>query len=290
MSEINARILSQSVTVKSCSIERSIKNEWLLLYVIGGELTITLNSSVFLLNKNKIALISPDDFYYISENNTANYTCLTFELNKIYDFSSINKIISANDELSELSAALFSTEDEAERQLRLELLLNQIGKLNPSVEPQKAEKDRLYKRAVGIMERYVASSISVDELAEMLRLSLSSLKRLFLRFAGMGVHEYYLMLKIKKALQLLNDGASVTRISKILQFSSQAYFSTTFKRVTGISAKKYALGNTALKQATTGRKRSKVAPQKPSSTATRQPRQPLPTQTATPRSLPDYLL
>ena len=127
------------------------------------------------------------------------------------------------------------------------------------------------------MERYITATISVEELAEMLRVSLSMLKRIFLDFANVGVHEFYLMLKIKKAKQLLISGDSVTHTARVLQFSSQSYFSATFKRTTGISAKSFALG------------KSESAPKPKKATTQKYKSKPQPIQNKG-RDLPDYLL
>jgi AraC-like DNA-binding protein len=49
----------------------------------------------------------------------------------------------------------------------------------------------------------------------------------------MSVHKYFLTLKIKTATVLLKGGMSVSEVSDTLGFSSQGYFSATYKRETG---------------------------------------------------------
>lgn len=91
----------------------------------------------------------------------------------------------------------------------------------------------LYKKALEIMNQKIADSLSVNELAQCLNMSVSSLKRLFDKYAGMSVHKYFLTLKIKTATVLLRGGMSVNEVSDALGFSSQGYFSATYKRETG---------------------------------------------------------
>jgi len=216
----------------------------------------------------------------------------------LYDFSSTNKIFNLDASMVDLVDSLLTDKDQIQQELLLQLLLNKCDKSNSNPTLLKNEKTRLFSKAVSIMERYVASKITVDELAQMLRVSLSGLKRIFWKYTGIGVHEYYLMLKINKAKELLLSGYSITRTAKVLQFSSQPYFSTTFKRVTGISAKTFSKGNFTV---TENRKNKTIKPNKkrtvtrsllkrePPQSATTQPtRGPAP---STRRSdLPDYLL
>ncbi len=241
MTNNSVKIIHQSTALDSYRMSDN-KTEWILLYLYDGVITFTLNSSVCVLQKENALLISPDDFYYIVGNESALYTSIHFICNEIYDFGSRDKIFELDHSQSELLHSLVECEDQTQKELMLHLLIVQFSKLNPTIELLNSDKSRLFSKAVNVMGRYVASSLAVDELANMLRLSLSGLKRIFWKFAGMGVHEYFLMLKINKAKQLLLSGDSVTHIAKVLQFSSQAYFSTTFKRVSGVSAKAYSTG------------------------------------------------
>ncbi|MBQ6885015.1 MAG: helix-turn-helix transcriptional regulator [Clostridia bacterium] len=97
----------------------------------------------------------------------------------------------------------------------------------------KTHETELFKRALEVMNERVAGQLSVSELAAILNISASSLKRLFDKYAGMSVHKYFLTIKIKTATLLLKEGMSVSEVSDVLGFSSQGYFSATYKRETG---------------------------------------------------------
>ncbi|MBR5473380.1 MAG: helix-turn-helix transcriptional regulator [Clostridia bacterium] len=97
----------------------------------------------------------------------------------------------------------------------------------------KTHETELFKRALIIMNERVAEQLSVDELAALLNISVSSLKRLFDKYAGMSVHKYFLTIKIKTATLMLKGGMTVNEVSDALGFSSQGYFSATYKRETG---------------------------------------------------------
>ncbi len=97
----------------------------------------------------------------------------------------------------------------------------------------KTYETELFKQALEIMNKKISEPLSVNELSNELGISISSLKRLFDKYAGMSVHKYFLTLKIKTATVFLKSGMSVNEVSDSLGFSSQGYFSATYKRETG---------------------------------------------------------
>ena len=102
-----------------------------------------------------------------------------------------------------------------------------------ALQKTKTHETELFKNALVIMNERVAEQLSVSELAANLNISVSSLKRLFDKYAGMSVHKYFLSLKIKTATIMLKSGMTVNEVSDTLGFSSQGYFSATYKRETG---------------------------------------------------------
>lgn len=99
----------------------------------------------------------------------------------------------------------------------------------------KTHETELFKQALEIMNTSISSQLTVDNLANELNMSVSSLKRLFDKYAGMSVHKYFLTLKIKTATVLLKGGMTVNEVSDALGFSSQGYFSASYKRETGVN-------------------------------------------------------
>ncbi|MBQ2285544.1 MAG: helix-turn-helix transcriptional regulator [Clostridia bacterium] len=89
------------------------------------------------------------------------------------------------------------------------------------------------------MENNICSNISVDLLAKECNVSSAQLKRVFNKYAGIGVHEYFLQIKVLYAKKLLSNGMTVSEIAEKLSFSSQNYFSVVFKRKVGVSPLQY---------------------------------------------------
>ena len=53
---------------------------WKIVYVISGEITATLNSSVYRLSGESMMLVSPEDFYYVKSNKHSDYKEIKFKL------------------------------------------------------------------------------------------------------------------------------------------------------------------------------------------------------------------
>ena len=94
---------------------------------------------------------------------------------------------------------------------------------------------QIFSKAVSYLNEYVCLSPSIDEVAGYCNTSRSTLIRIFEKYSGMSIHKYLLMLKMKAATELLQGGETVTKTAEKLGFSSQAYFSTCYKRETGMN-------------------------------------------------------
>lgn len=92
-----------------------------------------------------------------------------------------------------------------------------------------------YQNAVRFMEKQIGEWLSVSEIAKECHVSVSYLKKVFAKYSGLGIHQYFLKAKIIYASRMLKEGKSVSEIAAKLSFSSPNYFSTVFKRETGIT-------------------------------------------------------
>lgn len=115
----------------------------------------------------------------------------------------------------------------------LQLLFLSLAEEGCQSEQILSREAKLFRNAINYMNDSISSGISVDELAERLIISTSSLKRLFDKYAGMSVHKYFTAIKIKTATSLLSSGLSVGTVAERLGFSCSAYFSAVYKRETG---------------------------------------------------------
>lgn len=97
----------------------------------------------------------------------------------------------------------------------------------------------VFRKAINYLNSNLTGQPSVSETARFCNVSLAGLKRTFEKYAGIGVHQYLLKLKIKAAIDLLESGESVSSVAERTGFNNQSYFSKAFKRETGKRPSEY---------------------------------------------------
>ena len=96
-----------------------------------------------------------------------------------------------------------------------------------------------YRQLVSYMKEHIFDNFSLSELASENHISVSYVKLLFNRYAGISPKTYYSQLRLNTAKALLKSRASVAEISANMNFSSPNYFTRWFKKGTGISPSEY---------------------------------------------------
>lgn len=100
-------------------------------------------------------------------------------------------------------------------------------------------------RALDYIIGHLYQRIFIKETAEYLKISPAYLSRLFKKETGLSFREYVNKLKIEEAAALLlYTQFSDVEISSLLAFSFQSYFIKIFKKIMGITPKKYKMKNT----------------------------------------------
>lgn len=249
----------------SYSFEGEFHNFWEFLILMEGELCTSEDDSVYTLTKNQIIFYKPNSFHYLqaaSEN--VKYMVISFNAFGNYIDRFADKVLTLSEEqlgyVNEISR-MFADEGLDPTAMKItkflkimsdkpvlyhkftnivELLLVSLSESDmPSPKIVENSETSLYKKAINTLEDRLYSNITVDALARECSVSTAHLKRIFTKYAGIGVHEYFLQLKILHAKRLLSKGMSVTEIAEKMSFSSQNYFSIVFKRKVGMSPLQY---------------------------------------------------
>ena len=128
----------------------------------------------------------------------------------------------------------------AEAALALTVFLLRLSrKHTPQVRPANSPSSRLYQQLVQTMHNRLYDNLSIQQLAQCCAISVTTVKELFRRHAGMGPKRYYSELRLNEAMGLLLAGKSLEEISEQLNYSSVNYFSCCFKAHFGMPPGQY---------------------------------------------------
>jgi AraC family transcriptional regulator, carnitine catabolism transcriptional activator len=98
-----------------------------------------------------------------------------------------------------------------------------------------SDSDAVVTRARTIMQQHVDDPLSCGGLAEELGLSLRQLERRFKQQLGQTLHSEYMLVRVEKAHQYLQQTSlSVAEVAALTGFSSVEYFSKVYRRVFGV--------------------------------------------------------
>ncbi len=133
--------------------------------------------------------------------------------------------------------------------LSLSLFLLQLSmeERERDIHTQKTSKQALeYQRVVKAMQSGLYKNLSLTELASECEISISYVKRLFMRYADMSPKSYYIQMRVREALRLLRNGHTAEETSEIMNFSSPNYFSIFMKKHLGLPPAEYIRKNNIL--------------------------------------------
>ena len=237
---------------------------WECLYVIRGKVCVSGNERVYNMSENEMVFHKPLELhkFYVDSEDGAELLIFSFSaVGELLEFFK-NKVVRLTNEQNEIMESFRSFLDAHndyyskkrnnrkylmnESPIYLQMITTYINQLllsiyddNLSTKVSNSPDAKIFKKAVKYMEMNLAKNLSISNVSDYCNVSPTGLKRVFFKYSGLGVHKYYVMMKINKAAKLLKAGKSVTEISEKLNFSSQGYFSSVFKREKGISATDY---------------------------------------------------
>lgn len=98
-----------------------------------------------------------------------------------------------------------------------------------------------YNRIVRYMEEHLGERMTIDRICRDNLVGRSQLQKLFRDTKGCGVIEFFSMMKIDTAKQMIRDNQlNFTQIADRLGYSSIHYFSRQFKQITSMTPSEYA--------------------------------------------------
>lgn len=241
--------------------EGEIHDFWEMVYALEGSATVSEDDRIYEITEGQAVFHKPMEFHrlWCKKGQKGKLIIISFS----YDGNLIDELgkgvfmlnlylrqmltetfehILANFDCSDIpllpsgSTAL----DESICVVKLELLLLSIAS---EISPDKNQAYTVgayhYKNILNVMKSHIDENLSVDEIAALCCLSTSNLKKTFHTYAGCGVMQHFNRLRIMRAGDLLRNGLSVAQVSDKMSFSSPGYFSSVFKRETGMLPTQY---------------------------------------------------
>ncbi len=220
-----------------------------LVYVLSGTVGITAGDKVYSLNAGQCLLHPPNEFHRIRSEKGSEPHVLNLSFHSASMPAQNGRIfvpgLRMQEELMEISIGVreglrqSNAEKLNEQRLRLEQWLVHVMKSasdNGIVESSAAMR---YSEIVNVLQSHLHEPLSAEEIAGLCNMSLSNLKKIFTKYAGMGVSRYFTEMKMRHAVTLLQSGKRVGEVAAALGYSDQNYFSTAFRRVMGAPPGQY---------------------------------------------------
>ena len=230
---------------------------WEVTFVLDGELEIYYEERLIRLKKNSIILFEPNVFHGLKviSNHGSEHLAFQFFSNSIpimkepsiYEADeyllNLAGLIKAECEQSKYYFAYFNRNLNTIATQLLGIFLIKLMNNSTNDFKQISDSDAIiFETAVKYMKDNLSRSLNVKEIADACFVSVSKIKRVFYKYSQIGIIHFFNNLKLKKAYQYLEKGESIINISNYLGFSSQSYFSSWFKNLTGQPPIKYKNG------------------------------------------------
>lgn len=230
---------------------------WEGVYVYEGEATATADEKVYHLGVGDFLLHPPMEFHRIwaSEGHAPRLINLSFRASGA-GLHTLGRCFSLPPEqqvqlwgvVSAMTTALNPTPqtEQSRHQLDVDLAATLLQSFLLALSKQDAQDPRAvspdeerYSKILQVMKDHCQLPLSLDELAELCEMSTSNMKRIFAKYSDAGAGKYFLMLKMRRAMELLDRGMSATQVAAALNYGEPNYFYTVFKRETGMTPGQY---------------------------------------------------
>lgn len=254
---------------KDFAYSGEVHDFWELVYADKKNLFITAGAQEIELQAGQMYLHKPNEFHNIrcDGKRAANSVIVSFDCSAPEVHSIAGKVISLGEKerallgtvVKEASSA-FSTPlgnpytnvmelsqgggfgGQQMIRLSIEQLLIRLIRKHINMEPVKIHKSNdLLAQIIDFLSANVEERLEFKDILVKFNLSASVVKKIFRQQMGCGVMDYFTRLKVDKAKELIREeNYTFTEISEKLGFNTSQYFTTVFKRVSGMTPSEYA--------------------------------------------------
>lgn len=238
----------------SFSYEGEQHDFWEIVYVMSGSVDATENERVYNLSEGQMIIHAPMEFHKIrTVDSAAHVLILTFSASGELPSNLTDGIFLISAEMRTVFHNLFYqakqfVENPSENMLLGQEAIDRLSAFLLRLSRRYTAQSHLvnsrsaaeYARLVDLMNESVYENLTAQDFAKMGNISLSYMKQLFSRYAGIGPKAYFARLRCTEASRLLQTGKSATEVAQMMNFSSPNYFSSFFKRMTGTPPVRHA--------------------------------------------------
>ena len=224
-------------------------DSWEVVYVLAGEVECTEDERIYHLKAGDMLFHAPQEFHKIRSYARTEPHVFVFSFESTGSLPERLKdgILSLSPEEQKTYEALFDrakaiyggalTEPDSIFLCGLELTafffrLAAGHEASRQLSPSRPARE--YQKLVLAMSRGVRKNYALQDFALQCSISISYMKELFARYAGVSPKAYYSKLRCEEAVRLLEAGMTVQETAEEMGFSSASYFSEFFKKHLGI--------------------------------------------------------
>lgn len=120
-------------------------------------------------------------------------------------------------------------------------LISQYAESCPVIAPLKQDH-AVVQRVREYLHSHYASSVSLEQLAQIANLKPLRLLRVFQREVGLPPHTYLVQVRVARAKALLSAGMPIAHVASDTGFTDQSHLNRHFKRVVGVTPGQYVSG------------------------------------------------
>ncbi len=241
---------------------------WEIVYADKKSVVITAGAQELTLESGQMYIHKPNEFHKIRCDGTraANSVILSFDCSSTELMSIAGMVINCSAEERKLMGLIISEAMNAfstplgtpytrvleksdssdfgcEQMIQLymeQLLIRLIRGNKRRVAPKNDSNTTLLPKICDYLENNVDKHLSFSDIQKEFNISASVIKRLFKDNMNCGIMEHFSRLKIDAAKQMIRENEfNFTEISEKLGFNTPQYFTTVFRRISGMSPSEY---------------------------------------------------
>ena len=229
----------------------------------SGDIGIMADTSLYSLSKGQCVFHAPNEFHNIwAISHAPEVTVISFDADGLPPTTNgvFNMTAGELMELSDIYNSIMlwldkhisnGVDNNAQQDYTLSVLVKRLEILLTTVLTPSRREERFYKGAsantfeqiINVMRSSLYKMPSKSELAEQANISVSHLGKVITRYTGHGAMEYFILMKMQKALYLLKEGHSVKQTAYTLGYEDPSYFSNVFKKHIGLSPSHFIKNN-----------------------------------------------